>query len=226
MFSGEYSLSYLFFLSSSIMNPNPEKPVQIVSLPTPDLASLVCPVCNSTDLVRSHSYLRSIPDLGTKEVRKFLEFESIHLQCQSCAAIFPLLREGIVPGLSVSGAVLDMVLTLYFEFGNSAGMIRRMMEILYSVSLKDKTILKWVRSYGKDYCQQKNIQFNENVAHHSGIIGLDGTFPALEFEEKDETRVPQVKKKPGSCLQLTTLPDGTLLAIWDKAKPNPKSPNF
>jgi len=204
------------------MNQNLEKPVQIIPLPEPDLASLTCPSCGAHDLVRSHSYGRTISDLGTKEVRKFLEFENIHLQCNSCGKIFPLRREGIIPGLSVSGAVLDMVLTFYFEFGNSLGKIVKLMERLYSVSLKDKTILKWIKTHGKEYCQKNNTAFKEPREESSGIIAFDGTFPALDFDKQAEPCIPRVKKKPVSWLRLTSLPDGTLLAIWDEARPNSK----
>jgi transposase len=204
------------------MSERNEKRIEVTQLADSDLQILRCPCCNSNDLKRSHSHQRTIPDLGTKEVRKFLEFESIHLQCKSCNKIFPFQRDGIIPGLSVSEAVLDTVLTLYYDFGNSAGMARRMMERLYSVILKDKTILKWTRKYGKEYCEKNNKEFKENIEHHSGIMSLDGTFPALELHKKGRPKIPEVKKKQGSCLQLTMLPNRTLLAIWDKAKPNRK----
>ncbi|MBZ9578007.1 hypothetical protein KJA13_03135 [Patescibacteria group bacterium] len=203
-----------------------EKPIEIAQLPGPNLQTLNCPCCKSDKLKISHSRWRTIPDLGTKNLQKFLEFESIHLQCNSCGKIFPFQRAGIVPGLSVSGDVLDTVLTLYFDFGNSGDMVRRLMEKLYSVMLKRETILSWIRKYGKDYCKKNDRTFKENIELNSGVLALDGTFPALALEEDDGTKIPHVKKKQVSCLRLTTLSDGTLLAIWDEAKTNPKSPNF
>ncbi|MHA1265923.1 MAG: hypothetical protein ACTSRS_11895 [Candidatus Helarchaeota archaeon] len=199
-----------------------EKRIEIIQLSDINLQTLHCPFCNSKNLKKSHSYLRKIADLGAKDLRKFLELESIHIKCKSCGKIFPCQREGIVPGLSISEATLDIILALYYDFGNSAGMVRRIMERLYSVSLKDKTILRWIRTYGKEYCKKNNKEYKENIEQYSGIMSLDGTFPALELNPTGGAKIPNIKKKQVSYLQLTTLPNGTLLAIWDKAKPNPK----
>lgn len=204
------------------MNEKLEHPCQMIQFPEPDLQTLPCPYCNSKDLIRSHSRWRTIPDLGTKQVRKFLEFESIHLKCKVCSAIFPFQREGILPGLSVSSAVLDLVLTFYFDFGNSAAMIVKIMEKVYSVTLKRETISSWIRTYGKAYCEKNNKPFKEDIARNSGVIALDGTFPALALDEDEGTSIPHIKKKQVSCLRLTTLPTGTLLAIWDEAKTSRK----
>ncbi len=200
-----------------------EKPVEIIQLPTPNLNELCCPTCKSQDIILTNSFLRTIKDLGTKTLRKLVEFESIHLKCKSCTAIFPLERDGIVPGLSVTKEVLETILLLYFDYKNSARIVLKLMESLYSVHLKRETILKWMRTYGKDYCQKNQLVFQENFEQTSGHLAMDGTFPRFDFEEADLTSPPlKEKKTPVPWVYMTALPDGTLCAIWEEAKTSKK----
>jgi hypothetical protein len=202
-----------------------EKLVEINQLPTPNLNNISCPYCKSKDLIQINSFWRTIKDLGTKALRKLVEFESIHLKCKSCATIFPLEREGIVPGLSATKEVLETTLLLYFDFKNSAKIVRDLMETLYSVNLKRETILKWMRTYGKDYCQKSQLVFQENFEQTSGHLAMDGTFPHFDFE-KANLAPPSCKEKKTQVpwVYMTALPDGTLCAIWEEAKMNKKSP--
>lgn len=215
---------FLYFIAkSSLMRNITEKPVEIVQLAIPNLDEICCPECKSYDIILTNSFLRTIKDLGTKTLRKFVEFESIHLKCKSCTATFPLERDGIVPGLSATKEVLETTLLLYFDYKNSARIVLKLMESLYSVRLKRETILKWMRTYGKAYCQKNQIVFQENFEQTSGHLAMDGTFPQFEFEEEDLT-APSLKEKkmPVPWVYMTALPDGTLCAIWEEAKTNKK----
>ena len=204
------------------MEKNEEKSLEIIQLPPPDFGELSCPHCKSSDLKRSHSRPRQIPDLGTKKVRKFLKFESIHIKCMTCLKLFHYEREGILPGLSVSKAVLDTVLVHAFEFGDSAQGIVQRMEILYSVKLKRHTVLKWQRKYGEKYCKKNKIAYQENLKDFSGHLSLDGTFPKLNLGLEENISAAPVKKKRVPWLQLTALNDGTLCAIWEEEKTSKK----
>jgi hypothetical protein len=200
-----------------------EKPVEIVQLSPPNFNKLSCPNCKSQNIIQANSFLRTIKDLGTKNLRKFVEFESIHLKCNSCTAIFPLERDGIVPGLSVTKDVLDTILLLYFDYKNSAKTVLKLMESLYSVHLKRETLLNWMRTYGKDYCQKNQITFQENFEQTSGHLGMDGTFPRFNFEETEPPSPTGTEKKTQvPWVYMTALPDGTLCAIWEEAKTNKK----
>ena len=203
-----------------------EKLLEIIQLPPPDFGKLLCPYCNSNNLKRSHSRPRQIPDLGTKKVRKFLKFESIHIKCKGCLKAFHYEREGILPGLSVSKAVLDTVLIHAFEFGDSAREIVQRLEILYSVKLKRHTILKWLREYGEGYCKKNKIAYQENLEDFSGHLSMDGTFPKLNLDLDKDSSKRSVKKKRVPWLQLTALPDGTLCAIWEEEKTYKKQHGF
>ncbi|MHA1381962.1 MAG: hypothetical protein ACTSRG_26625 [Candidatus Helarchaeota archaeon] len=158
-----------------------EKTHEVIRLPEPNLRNPSCTTCGSRDIIRANSYLRRVKELGTKRMKKFVEFESIHLKCNSCDAIFPLERDEFEPGLSVTRDVLDTVLTLYFDFKHSAKIVGKLMNSLYSVKLKRGTILNWVRNYGKEYCRKSQIVFKENFEKTSGHYGMDGTFPKFNF---------------------------------------------
>jgi len=144
MIPREYTVSYLLFPISSNMSHESKKPVEIVELPGPNLQKVLCSNCKSRVLIRINSFWRIVKDLDTKSRKKFMEFETIHLKCKSCATIFPLERDEIVPGLSASREVLETVLLLYFDYKNSAKTVLQLMEDLYSVKLKRGTILKWI----------------------------------------------------------------------------------
>ena len=205
------------------MSHENKKPVEIVELPAPNLQKVLCPSCKSQDLIRINSFWRKVKDLGTKSRRKFIEFETIHLKCKSCTTIFPLERDEIVPGLSAGREVLETVLLLYFDFQNSAKKVLQLMGSLYSVKLKRGTILKWVRTYGKAYCKQNQITFQENFDKGSGHYAMDGTFPRFDFEPAAHTSPhTQEKKTQVPWLYLTALPDGTLCAIWEEVKTSGK----
>ena len=205
------------------MRKESEKSVEIVPLQVPNLKQVTCPDCKSQDVIRINSFWRKVKDLGTKSLRKFVEFESIHLKCNSCSTTFPLERDGIVMGLSATREVLETVLLLYFDFQNSAKKVLQLMGSLYSVKLKRGTILKWVRTYGKDYCKQNQITFQENFDKGSGHYAMDGTFPRFDFEPAAHTSPhTQEKKTQVPWLYLTALPDGTLCAIWDEVKTSGK----
>jgi len=200
-----------------------EKSHEIVRLPEPDLRNIPCPACKSTDIIRANSYLRKIKELGTKYVRKFVEFESIHLKCNSCGAIFPLERDEIESGVSATRDVLDTVLLLYFGFKHSAKTVVELMDSLYSVKLKRGTILNWTRIHGKEYCKKNQIVFKENFEKTSGHYGMDGTFPKFNFEKEElTTSENDEKKNQGSLVYMTALPGGILCAIWDEEKPSKK----
>jgi len=205
------------------MSHESKKPVEIVELPAPNLQQVLCPNCKSQGLIRINSFWRKVNDLGTKSRRKFIEFESIHLKCKSCATIFPLERDEIVPGLSASRAVLETVLLLYFDYKNSAKIVLQLMEDLYSVKLKRGTILKWIRTHGKEYCRTNQITFQENFEEASGHYAMDGTFPKFDFEPAAHA-LPHAKEKKTQVpwLYLTALPDGTLCAIWEEVKTSKK----
>jgi hypothetical protein len=201
------------------MNQDSEKPVEIRQLPEPDLKLLHCPFCNSSNLAINHSRRRTIADIGTKQVRKWLEFESLHLKCNACACIFPCKREEIIPGLSATKEVLENVLLYHFKFGNSEQKTVELMETFYSVQLKPKTILQWIKRFGKAYCKANDPLFKTNFETCSGHLALDGTFPKCSFQKEDELLAPaQGKKKQVPWVYLTALPDGTLCAIWEEAK--------
>jgi transposase-like protein len=205
------------------MTPKSEKPVEIIQLSAPNLKEVVCPDCKSQDLIRINSFPRKVKALGTKAVRKFVEFESIHLKCKSCATTFPLEREEIVPRLSATREVLETVLLLYFEFHNSANKVLQLMESLYSVELKRQTILKWGRIYGNEYCSKNQITFTESFEAVSGHLAMDGTFPKLGFELTEVSTPPgEEKKTQVPWLYLTALPNGTLCAIWEEVKTSKK----
>ena len=131
-------------------------------------------------------------------MRKFVKFESIHLKCKFCATIFPLERDEILPGLSATRDVLETVLLLYFDFKNSAETVAQLMESLYSAELNRGTILKWVRTYGKDYCKKNQLIFQENFEAASGHFAMDGTFPKFDFDTA--MHVPSSPKKKQRCL--------------------------
>ena len=116
----EYTLLYYLFHTTFLINYINGKPYIIKKLLPPDLSNISCPNCNSSNIIRINSYPRIIKDLSTKTLRKFVEFESIHLKCKSCSLVFQLKREGIVRYLSITRDVLDTILLLYFEFENSA----------------------------------------------------------------------------------------------------------
>ncbi|MHA1783982.1 MAG: hypothetical protein ACTSVE_02170 [Candidatus Helarchaeota archaeon] len=205
------------------MTPKKEKPHETRELPEPNLTDISCPTCKSVNIKRTNSYLRKIKDLGTKTVRKFVEFESIHLKCNSCHDVFPLEREGIVPGLSATKDVLDSVLLLYFDFKHSAKTVVKLMNSLYSVKLKRGTILKWIRTHGKEYCEKNQIVFQENFEKTSGHLGMDGTFPRFNFDEEDFSSLGVSEKKTQVPLvYMTALEDGTLCAIWEEVKTSKK----
>jgi len=205
------------------MTTESAKPVEVIQLPTPNLELIGCPHCKSQDLIRTNSYQRTIKDLGARIVRKFVEFESIHLKCKSCQTPFPLERDGIVPGLSATREVLETVLLLYFEFGHSAKTVLHLLESLYSVKLKRETILKWARIYGPDYCKKNQITFKENFEEVSGHLAMDGTFPKFDFANAAaSTPSWNEKKTQVPWLYLTALPDGTLCAIWEEVKTSKK----
>ena len=199
-----------------------ERPVKIVQLPEPDMGELVCPYCESSGIVRSHSRWREVLDLGTKHIGKLLEFESIHLKCKSCTKIFPFEREEILPVISISKDVLDTILTFYFDFGHSERTVVKMLEYVHSVKVSRESVHNWIKKYGKDYCE-KNIQkYKEGRGDFSGCMTIDGTFSPLNLDKDDKIRVPNGKKKTVSWLQLTQLPDGTLVAIWEEEKTKKK----
>ena len=203
--------------------PHEEKLHETRELPEPNLKNISCPTCKSLNIKRANSYLRKIQDLGTKTLRKFVEFESIHLKCNSCNDIFPLEREGIVPGLSVTKDVLDTVLLLYFDFKHSAKTVVKLMNSLYSVKLKRGTILKWIRTCGKEYCKKNQTVFKENFENTSGHLGMDGTFPRFNFEEDELSSLEAGEKKTQvPWVYMTALEDGTLCAIWEEVKTSKK----
>ena len=205
------------------MDPIDDKPYVIARQPAPDLTNISCPKCNSTNIIRVNSYPRIIKDLGTKTRRKFVEFESIHLKCKSCLSIFPVERDEIINGLSITRDVLETILLLYYNFENSAEKIVRLMESLYSVKLKRSSVLKWVNIYGIDYCQKNNMEFLRNFEVSSGYFGADGTFPKLKFlSDTDLNDKYGEKKMDVPWLYLTELRDGSLCAIWEEVKTNKK----
>jgi hypothetical protein len=167
-------------------------------------------------------YARKIPDLGTKTVRKFIEFNSIHVKCNLCSRIFLVKRKNIIPNLSVSEDVLDTVLTLYYDFGHSGKMIELMMEKLYSVKLKSATILKWIRKYGEEFCKKNELEYQDPQKEFSGVVAIDGTFPNMKFIDDSDDDLTNGKKKVVPYLLLTQLPDGTLVAIWEEEKTKKK----
>jgi len=115
------------------------------------------------------------------------------------------------------------ILLLYFDYKNSAKTVLKLMESLYSVHLKRETLLSWMRTYGKDYCQKNQITFQENFEQTSGHLGMDGTFPRFNFEEAEPTSPTGTEKKTQvPWVYMTALPDGTLCAIWEEAKTNKK----
>ena len=219
----EYPLLYYLFQPPFLMNYIDDKPYIIKKLPPPNLSNISCPNCNSSNIIRINSYLRTIKDLGTKNTRKFVEFESIHLKCKSCLLIFQLKQAEIVKGLSITRDVLDTILLLYYKFENSAKKIVELMESLYSVKLDRSSVLKWVRKFGIEYCEKNNIGFHENFKATSGHFGADGTFPKLRFlSDKDLKDRYKEKKMVVPWLYLTELPDGNFCAIWEEVKINKK----
>lgn len=204
------------------MDEKTEKDKEIIQLPEPDLSKIICPHCESPKIIRNHSRWRWVADLGTKSVRKFLEFESIHLKCKSCSKIFHLKREKILPGISVSKEVIDTVLTFYYEFGNSERTIVKLMEKLYSVDVGRHSIHRWIKKYGKGYCEKNDLKYKKNLENFSGVATLDGTFPILNLDIEDKTSKTETKKRAQSCLRLTQLQDGTLVGIWEEVKMNTK----
>ena len=204
------------------MNENTEKDEEIIQLPVPDFGKIVCPHCKSREIIRNHSRWRRVADLGTKRVRKFLEFESIHFKCKSCSQIFRFEREEILPGVSVSKEVIDTILSYYYDFGNSERTIVKLMETFYSVEIGRHSIHRWIKKYGEDFCKKNNLKYEQNIESFSVVIGLDGTFPDLNLD-LDDKRSAKARKKGGpSCLRLTQLQDGTLVAIWEEVKMNKK----
>jgi hypothetical protein len=147
-----------------------------------------------------------------------VEFERIHLKCKSCDKYFPLERENILPGLSISKEVLETILMLYFDFGNPERTVARLLESLYSVKVSQESIHNWIKKFGKDYCERNSLKYKEDIEDFDGCIAIDGTFPYLNLDTEDKTRVPNTKKRGVSWLQLTQLPDGTLVAIWEEEK--------
>lgn len=200
------------------MGQNADKPVEIIELAGPDFNKLSCPFCNSKELKISHSKLRTVPDLGTKKIRKILRFESIHIECKVCSKIFYYQRDEIVPGISASKEVLDTVLAHYFDFEDPAEKIVERMETFYSVKLKPHTILRWTRIYGDTYCQKNNSVHQEHLKNFSGHLALDGTFPKIQLDTNNEPPVTSSKKRRVPWLRLTALKDGTLCAIWQEEK--------
>ena len=178
------------------MNENTEKDEEIIQLPGPDFGKIVCPHCKSREIIRNHSRWRRVADLGTKRVRKFLEFESIHFKCKSCSQIFRFEREEILPGVSVSKEVIDTILSYYYDFGNSERTIVKLMETFYSVEIGRHSIHRWIKKYGEDFCEKNNLKYEQNIESFSGVIGLDGTFPDLNLD-LDDKRSAKARKKGG-----------------------------
>ena len=205
------------------MTDEKEKPFEVIQLPDPDIKSLTCPNCKSNKIIYNNSYSREIPDLGTKTVRKFVEFESIHYKCNSCSEIFYLERDGIIKGLSVTKNVLDTVLLLYFDFEEPGEKIAALMEKLYSIKILPEKVWYWVRKYGNEYCKKNVNKFKENLEDCSGYLAMDGTFPKLGLENNDNSSTKGNKKKVVvPLLRLTRLQDGTWCAIWEEVKKKKK----
>lgn len=202
----------------SFMISNGAAPVELVDETGCSIQKTSCPHCNSPDIVRINSYIRDVQDLGTVNRKKVLRFESITLKCKSCSKNFHLENEKILKGSRYTKDVLETCLMLIFEDGYSALGVKEHMKRFYNVLIDRSTVLKWANIHGKMFCEKKNLEYQKNLDEFSGFLSLDGTFKKFQPKRKYNKKSRGKGKKKDSWLQLISLPDGTLLALWDEEK--------
>lgn len=187
-----------------------------------------CPHCQSNDYARISYYFRTLQKLGSPQIARRIQYESITWLCNQCETSFAIHTPEIPMRDSYMPEIKEYALYRVLTKGDSARRVGDDLRTLHQVEISEDTILAWIKAPEKEKTPKTKKKGINSVPHEfseediikdfSGVLGVDGTFKSVKAK-KNEIREAETEPL---LLHLTHLEDGRLVAYWQTAKPKKK----
>jgi hypothetical protein len=202
---------------------NPEVSVEYSTISDKDSKPSACTKCEGDDLIcRTHQFVDR-QDLGTPSIKRIQRHEWVFWECKKCGNRFSVKNPAVEFDCSFTHDVKEYVFKRVLNKGDSATRVAGDLKDLHNVSVDVTTVLEWIQKRKeqdmKSPTEGKESQFKSRGAK---VICLDGTFKAVSPKKNDLANA----KDELSCLHLTRLKNGRLVATWQSESGKKKQFRF
>ncbi len=188
-----------------------------------ELKPTECVSCGWREIIRRTHKFFDRQDLGTPKRKRIQRHEWILFECKKCGTQFTIFNPNISIDTRYTDDVKEYVFKRVLEKGDSMHRVSSDLKDLHNVDLAVQTISEWImkkKEGGKrsppidQRLESGPIPTPERVE----AISLDGTFRAVNPKKND----PGKKKGGPSCLHITRLKSGQLVAYWESGSEETK----
>ena len=184
-----------------------------------ELKPTECGSCGWREIIRRTYKFFDRQDLGTPKRKRIQRHEWVLFECKKCGAQFTIFNPNISTDTKYTDDVKEYVFKRVLEKGDSMHRVSSDLKDLHNVDLAVQTISEWVmKKKAGDMANQPAELQAEPTFGPAEAISLDGTFKAVNPKKN----APGRKKSGPSCLHLTRLKNGQLVAYWESGNEETK----
>ncbi len=171
-----------------------------------------CPSCGWREIIRRTYKFIDRQDLGSPKRKRIQRHEWVLFECKKCGKQITIFNPNISVDTRYTDDVKEYVFKRVLEKGDSMHRVSSDLKDLHNVDLAVQTISEWIMKKKEGGMTSQPVeQQPEPAPEPAEAISLDGTFKAVNPKKND----PDKEKSGPSCLHLTRLKNGQLVAYWE-----------
>ncbi len=171
-----------------------------------------CIACGHREIIRRTYKFIDRQDLGTPKIKRIQRHERVLFECKKCGTQFAIANPNISSDSRYTDDVKEYVFKRVLDMGDSMHRVSSDLKVLHNVDLAVQTISDWITK--RKETDTSNLPEAKAPSARNpdiDVMTLDGTFKAVNPKKNDRGK----KNGEPSCLHITRLKNGQLVAYWE-----------